>query len=75
MPKYESIRAELEDQGYPLTDELYDELLTYARRKAEVAGKDEGYIPYLLPDVIKEYFFRLMINARSLAMMDRQYTT
>ena len=32
--------------------------------------KDESYIPYLLPDVIKEYFIRNAINEVSTGMME-----
>ena len=60
---YADVRAELEGRGLVLDDEEYLSLVTYARRKAEVSGKGEDYIPLLLPDVIKEHFFRLAINA------------
>ena len=53
---YEDIRKDAEKQGYSMTDRKFTELVQYAERKAAVAGKDESYIPYLLPDVIKEYF-------------------
>ena len=73
MP-YAEIRAELEADGYRLNDEEYMELVTYARRKAACAGKGEDYLPYLLPDVIKEHFVRMAINAYSLArMMEKKY--
>lgn len=58
---YEGIRKDAEEQGYSMTDEKFTELVRYAERKAAVAGKDESYIPYLLPDVIKEYFIRKLI--------------
>lgn len=66
--EYPEIKQELEAQGYTLTNELYKYLLAYARRKAQCAGKDESYIPYLLPDVVKEYYFRLCINTMTAAM-------
>ena len=51
-------------------DRKFTELVQYAERKAAVAGKDESYIPYLLPDVIKEYFIRNAINEVSTGMME-----
>lgn len=68
--EYQEIRAEAEDAGYDITDGLFDELLEYARRKAETAGKGESYIPYLLPDVIREYFIRGAINRITFAAME-----
>lgn len=43
--------------GEQLTEDEYEKALKYARRKAELNGKDEDYIPLLLPDVIKERLF------------------
>lgn len=62
MQDYREIRESMEKEGYKLQDGEYENLLEYARRKAKVAGKDESYLPLLLPDVIKEYFFRAYIN-------------
>lgn len=70
MPGYEDIKQELEKDGYILSNAEFQSLLEYARRKAEVAGKDESYLPLLLPDVIKEYFFRAYITETSLLMME-----
>ena len=67
---YEDIRKDAEKQGYSMTDRKFTELVQYAERKAAVAGKDESYIPYLLPDVIKEYFIRNAINEVSTGMME-----
>ena len=53
---YEDIRQDAEKQGYSMTDEKFTELVQYAERKATVAGKDESYIPYLLPDVIRIFY-------------------
>lgn len=60
--EYQEIRERAEADGYKVTDEEYSNLVTYARRKAVSAGKGEDYMPYLLPDVIKEYFIRSAIN-------------
>ena len=40
-----------------LPENEYEDALKYARRKAKLTGHDEGYIPLLLPDVIKERLF------------------
>lgn len=69
MEEYPDIRRQLEDDGLILTDEEYAYNLSYARRKAQVCGKGEDYIPLLLPDVIKEFLFSRYINAVSMARM------
>ena len=60
--EYQEIRERLESDGYSVSDEDYGRLVEYARRKAEAAGKDESYMPYLLPDVIGEHLIRAAIN-------------
>lgn len=56
-----------------MSDEEWDEQLAYARRKAKCAGKDESYIPYLLPDVIREFFIRAAINMICIAGAGSSY--
>lgn len=70
MQYYREIRESMEEEGYKLQDRKYENLLKYARRKAKTAGKDESYLPMLLPDVIKEYFFRAHINLAGLMAME-----
>lgn len=71
MQDYGQIRQDLGEKGYKLSDSEFADLAEYARRKAKVAGKDESYLPLLLPDVIEEYYFRIFINAVSgLRMME-----
>ena len=70
MQDYREIRESMEKEGYKLQDGEYENLLEYARRKAKTAGKDESYLPLLLPDVIKEYFFRAYINLAGLMVME-----
>lgn len=70
MQEYEEIRKECEKQGSKVDDEEFEDLLSYARRKADVLGKGESYISYLLPDVIREYLFRNTVNAISMAIMN-----
>lgn len=70
MQDYREIRESMEKEGYKLQDGEYENLLEYARRKVKSAGKDESYLPLLLPDVIKEYFFRAYINLAGLMAME-----
>lgn len=70
MNDYENIKKELEKDGYKLTNVEFSCLVEYARRKAEIAGKDESYLPYLIPDVVKEYFFRAWINLTTVLSME-----
>lgn len=68
--EYQEIRAELEADGFRLDDEEYTEAVNYARRKAKSSGKDESYMPYLLPDVIREWIIRKAINSVTIAAME-----
>lgn len=69
MQECGDVRKELEQEGYRLRDEEYQSLLEYSRRKIAVAGKDESYLPLLLPDVIKEYFFMAYVNSVTILAM------
>ena len=68
--EYQDIRRELEADSFRLEDEEYAEVVEYARRKAKTAGKDESYMPYLLPDVIREWLTRKAINSFTFAVME-----
>lgn len=70
MNDYDDIKKEIEKDGYQLTNAEFSCLVEYARRKAEVAGKDESYLPYLIPDVVKEYFFRAWVNLTTVLSME-----
>lgn len=70
MQDYREIRESMEKEGYRLQDGEHENLLEFARRKAKSAGKDESYLPLLLPDVIKEYFFRAYINLAGVMAME-----
>lgn len=72
VTEYQDIRKDMEADGCPLEDEQFSSLVEYARRKARVAGKDETYIPFLLPDVIREWFVRNAVNAFSMAVMEAE---
>lgn len=69
MMSYPEIRAVMEERGYAVDDAQYEEVVAYARRKAAASGKDESYMPYLLPDVIKEWVVSRAINAVTIAAM------
>ena len=53
MNDYQGIREKAEADGYKVDDDTFHGLIEYARRKAKTAGRDESYLPFLLPDVIK----------------------
>lgn len=67
--EYSDVRKMMEERGFALDDGEYQEVLAYARRKAECAGKGEPYLPLLLPDVIRERAFRSWINAQAAVRM------
>lgn len=58
----EGVRKELHDAGYILDDREYKQAVSHSRRKAELTGMGEGYIRYLLPDVIREMVVSREIN-------------
>ena len=71
--EYQEIRTELEADGFRLDDEEYTEAVNYARRKAKSSGKDESYMPYVLPDVIREWITRkAMKNGYKTLILMRQ---
>ena len=66
----------LKKMGLPedvLTEDEYKDALEYAGRKAKLTGHDEGYIPLLLPDVIKERLFSQFTILVTQAMMEGKY--
>lgn len=62
MQEYESVKQQLEKDGYKISNAEFSCLIEYAKRKVKIAEKDESYIPILLPDMVKEYFFRMGVN-------------
>lgn len=68
--EYNAIRRQAEMDGYILDDDTFEYFVQYAKRKAEIAGKDESYIPYLLTDVIKEFFFSHDLNKLAVAKVE-----
>ena len=67
MQNYESIKQQLEKDGYKISNAEFSCLLEYAKKKAAVAGKNEDYLQYLLPDIVKEYFFRMAVNMTAMS--------
>ena len=67
--KAETVRKEAEDKGFVLSGAEYEALLQYTARKCEINGKGEDYLPLLLEDEIKDYFFRIANNAKTLLRM------
>lgn len=70
--EYPEIKEQLEADGFSLTDEEYAKAVSYSRRKAEVAGENESYVPYLLPDVIREWSMRQAINYFTLSVKNQR---
>ena len=70
--EFEEIRSALETAGYRLDDAQYQEAVAYTYRKAAASGKDESYVPLLLPDVIRELVVRHTINTISAALVDEE---
>lgn len=67
---YQKIRENAETAGYKVADDEFQKIVSYAKRKAETAGKDESYLLLLLPDVIREWVVRQTMNRYSTAMME-----
>lgn len=67
---YQDVRERMEEDGYKVGDDEFSQILSYARRKAEASGKGESYLPFLLPDVIREWLIRQAVNQYSIAMME-----
>ncbi len=63
------VRKRMEQKEYILTEAEYETLLQYTARKCRLNGKGEAYIPVLLEDEIKDYYFRNTINSISFAVM------
>ena len=73
MQEYESVKQQLEKDGYKISNAEFSCLVEYAKRKVKIAGKDESYIPILLPDMVKEYFFRMGVNLETMSKMTMVY--
>lgn len=63
------VREDMEKQGYVLTEEEYQIILEYTIRKSDRCGNGRDYVPLLLEDEIKNYYFRNTVTAISLINM------
>lgn len=59
--------------SFGLNDDIFADAVNYAKRKCTVIGKDDTYLPYLLPDVIKEMLFRAYTNLTTLSRMEVEH--
>ena len=67
---YQGIRERMEVEGYKVSDDEFSQILPYAKRKAEASGKGESYLPFLLPDLIREFLIRQAVNRYGMEMME-----
>lgn len=59
----EEARKSAEAQlGFEIPDEVADEVMAFSKRKCELNGKGESYLPLLYVDELKQYYFRMAIN-------------
>ena len=72
MQEYESVKQQLEKDGYKISNAEFSCLVEYARRKTKIAGKGESYIQILLPDIVKGYFFRVGANLETMSKMMKE---
>lgn len=63
------VREDMEKQGYVLTEEEYQILFEHTIRKSNRCGNGKGYVPLLLEDEIKDYYFRNTVTAISFINM------
>ena len=72
MQEYESVKQQLEEAGYKISNVEFSCLIEYAKRKTKIVGKDEAYIAILLPDMVKEYLFRMAINMTAKSKIEKE---
>lgn len=58
----QKVRKDLQASGFELTDPEFDEVLQVSCRKVRLTGMTESYLPFLVPDVIRETVYRREIN-------------
>ena len=60
-----NVIEEYREKGIPITENEVDGIIEHCYRKMEVAGVEnrEEYLPILFPDEVRNYLFRLSINA------------
>lgn len=50
--------------GFCIPDNIAEEVLGYTKRKCELNGKLESYLPLLYENELTDYYVRLAINLR-----------
>lgn len=63
------VREDMEKKGYVLTEEEYQIILEHTIKKSDRCGKSREYVPLLLEDEIKDYYFRNTVTAISILTM------
>lgn len=63
------VRQAQAEAGYEVDDAEYEKLLAFTVRKARMNEKDDGYVPLLLVDTIREHLISQAINAVSMMYM------
>lgn len=65
------IVGEYRNKGVPITDEEAEEVCEFCYRKMEVGKVEnrEEYLPLLFADEIRNYLFRLAVNATTALRM------
>lgn len=59
----EKARKAAETQlGFEIPDDVAKEVMVFSKRKCELNGKGESYLPLLYEDELKQYYFRMAIN-------------
>lgn len=67
---HDELREQLKKDGIMLSGAEYQSIVEYAKRKAEISGKDESYLMVLIPDVIKECFYNSYVTNISAMRME-----
>lgn len=70
----QKVRKDAESQGMVLSQQEFDIILAHTRRKIELNGKSEDYLPLLLENEIRDYFFRCTINTATFLMLAFEQT-
>lgn len=66
----DELRINIEKDGIKLSEAEYQSVVEYAKRKAEISGKDESYLMVLIPDVIKESLYNSYVTNISVMRME-----
>lgn len=67
---HDELKINIEKDGIRLSEAEYQSVVEYAKRKAEISGKDESYLMVLIPDVIKECFYNSYVTNISAMRME-----